>query len=169
MSMLEKFTVVDLIKTRSASVATVTGNILKFNVQTAAEMHFAPTCRFSSIPKTSSSPSAPARRTPPMRCPSPSRKVSRSIRLRSTMPRSRICSARWLDGAWRTTGTSPVSTSLTRRQSSMTPPRHFLLRRSAVAGQQSAPRKLSPLQPRSRLTTRYPGLPWQYVWSSWGS
>ena len=42
MSMLEKFTVVDLIKTRSASVATVTGNILKFNVQTAAEMHFAP-------------------------------------------------------------------------------------------------------------------------------
>lgn len=41
MSILEKFTVIDLIKTRSASVATVTGNILKFNNQTAAELHFA--------------------------------------------------------------------------------------------------------------------------------
>lgn len=42
MSILEKFTVIDLIKTRSASVATITGNILKFNNQTATEMHFAP-------------------------------------------------------------------------------------------------------------------------------
>ena len=42
MSILEKFTVIDLIKTRSASVATITGNILKFNNQTAAELHFAP-------------------------------------------------------------------------------------------------------------------------------
>lgn len=37
MSILEKFTVIDLIRTRSASVATVTGNI-----QTAAELHYAP-------------------------------------------------------------------------------------------------------------------------------
>ena len=51
MSMLEKFTVVDLIKTRSASVATVTGNILKFNVQTAAEMHFAPYVQILVNPK----------------------------------------------------------------------------------------------------------------------
>jgi len=42
MSVLEKFTVVDLIKTRSASVATITGNALKFNTQTAGELHFAP-------------------------------------------------------------------------------------------------------------------------------
>ncbi len=42
MSILEKFTVIDLIRTRSASVATVTGNILKFNNQTAAELHYAP-------------------------------------------------------------------------------------------------------------------------------
>ena len=42
MSILEKFTVIDLIKTRSASVATITGNVLKFNNQTAAELHFAP-------------------------------------------------------------------------------------------------------------------------------
>ena len=41
MSILDKFTVVDLIKTRSASVATITGNILKFNIQTAAELHYA--------------------------------------------------------------------------------------------------------------------------------
>ena len=41
MSILEKFTVIDLIKTRSASVATITGNVLKFNNQTAAELHFA--------------------------------------------------------------------------------------------------------------------------------
>ena len=40
MSILEKFTVIDLIKTRSASVATITGNILKFNNQTAAELHY---------------------------------------------------------------------------------------------------------------------------------
>ena len=36
MSILEKFTVIDLIKTRSASVATITGNVLKFNNQTAS-------------------------------------------------------------------------------------------------------------------------------------
>ena len=41
MSILEKFTVIDLIKTRSASVATITGNVLKFNNQTAAELHYA--------------------------------------------------------------------------------------------------------------------------------
>lgn len=39
MSILEKFTVIDLIKTRSASVATITGNVLKFNNQTASELH----------------------------------------------------------------------------------------------------------------------------------
>lgn len=41
MSVLDKFTVIDLIKTRSASVATIAGNILKFNNQTAAELHYA--------------------------------------------------------------------------------------------------------------------------------
>ncbi len=42
MSILDKFTVVDLIKTRSASVATITGNVLKFNRQTAEELNFTP-------------------------------------------------------------------------------------------------------------------------------
>ena len=42
MSILDKFTVIDLIKTRSASVATITGGTLKFNNQTAAELHYAP-------------------------------------------------------------------------------------------------------------------------------
>lgn len=42
MSVLDKFTVIDLIKTRSSSVATITGNILKFNNQTAGELHYAP-------------------------------------------------------------------------------------------------------------------------------
>lgn len=36
--MLEKFTVIDLIKTRSASVLTINGNTVKFNVQTAQEL-----------------------------------------------------------------------------------------------------------------------------------
>ena len=40
MSILEKFTVVDLVKTRSASVASISGNALKFNWQTAEELHF---------------------------------------------------------------------------------------------------------------------------------
>lgn len=40
MSILDKFTVIDLIKTRSASVATIYGNYLKFNVQTAAELRY---------------------------------------------------------------------------------------------------------------------------------
>ena len=40
MSILKNFTVVDLVKTRSASVVTITGNSLKFNVQTAAELHY---------------------------------------------------------------------------------------------------------------------------------
>ena len=42
MSVLDKFTVIDLIKTRSASVATIAGSILKFNNQTATELHYAP-------------------------------------------------------------------------------------------------------------------------------
>ena len=42
MSILEKFTVIDLIKTRSASIATITGNSLKFNNQTASELRYAP-------------------------------------------------------------------------------------------------------------------------------
>ena len=36
--MLEKFTVIDLIKTRSASVITINGNTIKFNNQTAQEL-----------------------------------------------------------------------------------------------------------------------------------
>lgn len=42
MSILEKFTVIDLMKTRSDSVATITGSYLKFNNQTAGELHYAP-------------------------------------------------------------------------------------------------------------------------------
>lgn len=42
MSILNKFTVIDLIKTRSASIATISGNTLKFNNQTAGELHYAP-------------------------------------------------------------------------------------------------------------------------------
>ena len=42
MSILSNFTVVDLVKTRSDSVATLYGSILKFNNQTAAELHHAP-------------------------------------------------------------------------------------------------------------------------------
>ena len=38
MSILGKFTVIDLIKTRSASVVNITGSSLKFNLQTAAEL-----------------------------------------------------------------------------------------------------------------------------------
>lgn len=38
--MLDKFTVIDLVQTRSASVATVSGNYIKFNHQTAAELGF---------------------------------------------------------------------------------------------------------------------------------
>ena len=40
MSILKNFTVVDLVKTRSASVATIAGNNLKFNLQTAVELHY---------------------------------------------------------------------------------------------------------------------------------
>ena len=42
MAMLDKFTVIDLIKTRSASVTTIAGTMLKFNNQTAVEMNYAP-------------------------------------------------------------------------------------------------------------------------------
>lgn len=38
--MLEKFTVIDLIKTRSSSVCTVSGNFVKFNTQTAQELNY---------------------------------------------------------------------------------------------------------------------------------
>ena len=42
MAILDKFTVVDLVRTRSASVANITGNILKFNRSTAEELYYAP-------------------------------------------------------------------------------------------------------------------------------
>lgn len=38
--MLDKFTVIDLVQTRSASVATVSGNYIKFNNQTAVELGY---------------------------------------------------------------------------------------------------------------------------------
>lgn len=38
--MLERFTVIDLVQTRSASVANVSGNYIKFNLQTAAELGY---------------------------------------------------------------------------------------------------------------------------------
>ena len=40
MSILNKFTVVDLVKTRSASVVNITGNQIKFNNATADELDF---------------------------------------------------------------------------------------------------------------------------------
>lgn len=40
MSILSKFTVLDLVKTRSASVVTISGNTLKFNNASAAELHY---------------------------------------------------------------------------------------------------------------------------------
>lgn len=42
MSILEKFTVIDLIKTRSSSVANITDNVLQLNNATAAELHYPP-------------------------------------------------------------------------------------------------------------------------------
>ena len=42
MAILDKFTVVDLVKTRSASVITVTGNVLRVNKQTAEELGYPP-------------------------------------------------------------------------------------------------------------------------------
>ena len=42
MSVLSKFTVIDLVKTRSASIATITGNCLKFNKDTATELNNPP-------------------------------------------------------------------------------------------------------------------------------
>lgn len=42
MAILDKFTVVDLVRTRSASVVNITGNILKFNRPTAEELYYAP-------------------------------------------------------------------------------------------------------------------------------
>ena len=49
--MFEKFSVIDLIKTRSASVCTFAGNVVKFNVQTAQELHFPEYIQFLIEPK----------------------------------------------------------------------------------------------------------------------
>lgn len=51
MSILDKFTVVDLLKTRSASIANVTGNYLKFNNQTTGELGYAPYVQILLNPK----------------------------------------------------------------------------------------------------------------------
>ena len=49
--MLEKFTVIDLVKTRSASIVTFVGNTVKFNTQTAAELRYPPFVQLLSNPK----------------------------------------------------------------------------------------------------------------------
>ena len=51
MGILDKFTIIDLVKTRSASVATLFGNHMKFNNQTAAELNFAPYVQILINPK----------------------------------------------------------------------------------------------------------------------
>ena len=87
MSILSNFTVVDLIKTRSASVVTITGNALKFNVQTAAELHYAPYVQVLVNPKDKQFAirvcKEDARRMP---SPSPSRRIGRSMPSRSAPP-----------------------------------------------------------------------------------
>ena len=47
--MFEKFSVIDLIKTRSASVCTFAGNVVKFNVQTAQELRFPEYIQFLTV------------------------------------------------------------------------------------------------------------------------
>ncbi len=49
--MFEKFTVIDIIKTCSASVCNFTGNVVKFNIQTAQELHFPEYIQFRIEPK----------------------------------------------------------------------------------------------------------------------
>jgi len=51
MSVFDKFTVIDLIKTRSASVATIAGNYIKFNTQTAEELRYPPFVQLLVNPK----------------------------------------------------------------------------------------------------------------------
>lgn len=51
MSILDKFTVIDLIQTRSASIANITGNVLQFNTATAPELHYAPYIQILINPK----------------------------------------------------------------------------------------------------------------------
>jgi hypothetical protein len=51
MSVFEKFTVIDLIKTRSASVATISDGYIKFNTQTAEELHYPPFVQLLVNPK----------------------------------------------------------------------------------------------------------------------
>ena len=51
MSILDKFTVIDLVKTRSASVANINDNALKLNVQTAAELNYPPFVQLLINPK----------------------------------------------------------------------------------------------------------------------
>ena len=51
MSVFDKFTVIDLIKTRSASVVTISGTYIKFNTQTAEELHYPPFVQLLVNPK----------------------------------------------------------------------------------------------------------------------
>ena len=51
MSAFDKFTVIDLIKTRSASVVTISGTYIKFNIQTAEELHYPPFVQLLVNPK----------------------------------------------------------------------------------------------------------------------
>ena len=49
--MLEKFTIIDLIKTRSDSVCSFSGTYIKFNLATCAELHYPECIQFLFDPK----------------------------------------------------------------------------------------------------------------------
>ena len=86
MSILSNFTVVDLIKTRSASVATITGKVLKLNIQTAAELHYAPYIQVLINPKDKQFAIRACKEDAPNAIASPSRSTSRSTPSKSVLP-----------------------------------------------------------------------------------
>ena len=91
--MFEKFTVIDLIKTRSASVCTFTGNVVKFNIQTAQELHFPEYIQFLIEPKSKQFAIRACKEDAPMPCVFPSRRANRKRRSKSATPRLWI----WLE------------------------------------------------------------------------
>ena len=85
--MFEKFSVIDLIKTRSASVCTFAGNVVKFNVQTAQELRFPEYIQFLIEPKSKQFAIRACKEDARMPCASPSRRASRKRRSKSATPR----------------------------------------------------------------------------------
>lgn len=105
--MLEKFTIIDLIKTRSASVCTFADNVIKFNVQTCAELRYPEYIQFLFDPKSKQLAIRPCKEDAPnsVKFSKPESEQKSAIRMTQTAVTDLVCKTMgWENPNWNIPG-----------------------------------------------------------------